>query len=130
MWRWCAYKGTFTNMTGLVVVGVRITRGKKEILLNKEIQERSKKTAIVVEVGIGAGIRIGVEEGVVEWLNSMAIIVMVKVLARGRCWEEGQRMELFIVVKGRLCMFQVLLRYPRVFFGRISFPLDQEHAGC
>ena len=38
-------------------------------------------------------------------------------------------MKPFIVIEGKLCMFQVPLRYPRVFFSRISFPLDQEHAG-
>ena len=61
-------------------------------------------------MGIGAG------EEMVEWLNLMAMVMMVRVLVRGRCWGEGQRMEFFIVIKGRLCMFQVLLRHPRVFF--------------
>ena len=31
----------------------------------------------------------------------------------------------FIVIEGRLCIFQVLFRYSRVFFGRIPFPSDQ-----
>ena len=82
-----------------------------------------------MEVGIEAEMGIGVGEGVVEQLNSMAMVEMVKVLARGGCWGEGQRVELFIVIEGGLCMFQVLLRYPRVFFSKISFPLDQEHMG-
>ena len=42
-----------------------------------------------VEVGIRAGIGIGAGERVMEWLNSMAMIAMVEVLARGRCWGEG-----------------------------------------
>ena len=42
-----------------------------------------------MEVGTEAGMRIGAGEGVVEWLNSMAIVVIVEVLARGGCWGEG-----------------------------------------
>ena len=72
---------------------------------------------------------IGAGEEVVEQLNSMTMVVMVRILVRGGCWREGQRVELFIVTEGRLCMFQILFRYPRVFFGRIPFPLDQEYMG-
>ena len=38
-------------------------------------------------------------------------------------------MKSFIVEEGGLCMFQVPLRDPRIFFGGVTFPLDQEHAG-
>ena len=37
IWRWCVYKGMSTNMIGLMVVGVEVTRGKEEILLTKGI---------------------------------------------------------------------------------------------
>ena len=70
-------------------MGVGITRGKKEIVSTKEMQERREGTAIVVEVGIGAGIGIGAGEGVMEWLDLMAMIAMVEVLARERCWGKG-----------------------------------------
>ena len=82
-------QGTSTNIIGLVVVGVGITRGKEEIVSTKGMQERREGTAIVVEVGIRAGIGIGAGERVMEWLNSMAMIAMVEVLARGRCWGKG-----------------------------------------
>ena len=115
VWRWCAYRGMSTDMIGLVVVGVGITRGRKEILLTKGIWKRREGTAIVAEVGMGMGI--GAGEEVVKWLNLMAIVVMVGVSVRGGYWGEGQRVEFFIVIEGGLCMFQVLLRHPRVFFG-------------
>ena len=127
--RWCAYKGMSTDIIGPVVVGVGVVREKEEILLTKGIQERREGTAIVAEVGMGAGIGIGAGEGVVEQLNLMAIVVMMGVLVRGGCWEEGQRVEYFIVIKDGLCMFQVLLRHPRVFFSRIFLSSDQEHVG-
>ena len=38
---------------------------------------------------MGAGMGIGAEEGVVEWLNLMAIVVIVGFLVRGGCWGEG-----------------------------------------
>jgi len=34
--------------------------------------------------------------------------------------------EFLIVHKGGLGIFEILLRGPRVFFGGVSFPLDQE----
>ena len=71
------YKGMSTDMIGLVIVGVEIVRGKEEILLTKEIWERREGIAMVAEVGMTAGIGIGAGEGVVEQLNSMAIVVMV-----------------------------------------------------
>ena len=54
---------------------------------------------------MGEEMGIGVGEGVVEWLNSMAIVVMMGVLARGGCWGEDQKVEFFIVIEGGLCMF-------------------------
>ena len=71
------YKGMSTDMIGLVVVGVEVVRGKEEILLTKEIWERREGIAMVAEVGMRAGMGIGAGEGVVEQLNSIAIIVMV-----------------------------------------------------
>ena len=38
-------------------------------------------------------------------------------------------MKSFIVEKGRLCIFQVPLGDPRIFFGGVTFPSDQEHVG-
>ena len=60
------YKGTFTDIMRLMVVGMRGTRGKEEILSTKGIQERREGTVIVVEVGIGAGMGIGAGEKIVE----------------------------------------------------------------
>ena len=34
---------------------------------------------------------------------------------------------ILIVLQGGLCMFQLLLGYPRVFFDQIPFPLDHVH---
>jgi len=34
----------------------------------------------------------------------------------------------FIVCKGRLGIFEIQLRNPRIFFGGVSFPSDQEEA--
>ena len=76
-------------MIGPVVVGVGVPRGSEEILSTKGIQERREGTAIVAEVGIGVGMEMGAGEGMVEWLNLMAMIAMVKILVGGRCWEEG-----------------------------------------
>ena len=123
------YKGTFTDMMEPVAVGAGRTRGEEEILSAKGIQERREGIAIVVEVGIGAGIGIEAWKEMVEQLNLMAIVVIVEVLVQRGCWEEDWGMELFIVVEGGLCMFQVPLRYPRVFFSSISLPLDQEYIG-
>ena len=66
VWRWCAYRGTSTDIIGPVGVEVGVTRGKEEILSTKGMQERREGTAIVVEIGIGVGIGIGAGEGVVE----------------------------------------------------------------
>ena len=38
-------------------------------------------------------------------------------------------MKLFVQGEGRLGMFQILLRDPGIFFGRIPLPSDQEGAG-
>ena len=38
-------------------------------------------------------------------------------------------MKSFIVEEGRLCMFQVPLGDPRIFFGGVTFSLNQEHVG-
>ena len=86
-------------------MGVGVARGREEILLTKEIWEGREGTAIVAEVGMGEEMGIGVGEGVVEWLNSMAIVAMMGVLARGGCWGEDQKVEFFIVIEGGLCMF-------------------------
>ena len=45
---------------------------------------------------------------------------------RGLEREDGG-IKFLIVFQGGLCMFQLLLGYPGVFFGQVSFPLDQEH---
>ena len=82
MRRHCAYRRMSTDIIGPVVVGVGVTRGKKEILSTKGMQERREGTAIVVEIGIGAGIGIGVGEEVVKQLNSMAMVVMVEVFSK------------------------------------------------
>ena len=37
--------------------------------------------------------------------------------------------KLFIRSEGGFCMFQIPLRDPRVFFGRVSLPSDQEGTG-
>ena len=89
MQRWWAYKGTSTNVIGLVVVEMEVAKGREEILSTKGIWERGEGTAIVMEVGIGVGMEIGAGGGVVEWLNSMVIVVMMGVLVRGGCWGEG-----------------------------------------
>ena len=82
------YKGTFTDMMEPVAVGAGRTRGEEEILSAKGIQERREGIAIVVEVGIGAGIGIEAWEEMVEQLNLMAIVVIVEVLVQRGCWEE------------------------------------------
>ena len=53
-----------------------------------------------------------------------ALIDMVVVIARGKLGAEDGRVELFIRSEGGLGMFQIPLRDPRVFFGRVSFPSD------
>ena len=54
---------------------------------------------------------------------------MVVVVGRGELGAEDGGMKLFIRGKGGLCIFQVPLRDPGVFFGGISLPSDQEGAG-
>ena len=49
---------------------------------------------------------------------------------RGRLRAEDRGVKLFIRGEGGLCMFQVPLGGPRVFFGRVSLPSDQEGTGC
>ena len=39
-------------------------------------------------------------------------------------------MKLFVRGEGGLGMFQIPLRDPRVFFGGVSFPSDQERTSC
>ena len=51
------------------------------------------------------------------------------VLARRRLRGKDGGVKLFIQGEGGLGMFQVPLRDPGVFFGRISFPSDQEGSG-
>ena len=55
-------------------------------------------------------------------------MVMV-VSARGGLGEKCGGMQVFISGQGGLGMFQVPFWDPRVFFGRVSFPSDQEGAG-
>ena len=52
------------------------------------------------------------------------------VAVRGRLRAENGGVKLFIRSEGGLCMFQVPLGDPRVFFGRVSLPLDQEGTSC
>ena len=51
------------------------------------------------------------------------------VVARGELGAEDGGVKLFIRGEGGLCMFQVPLRDPGVFFGGVSFPSDQEGTG-
>ena len=51
---------------------------------------------------------------------------MVVVVARGRLRAEDGGVKLFIRSESGLGMFQIPLRDPRVFFGRVSLPSDQE----
>ena len=55
---------------------------------------------------------------------------MVVVIARGKLGVEDGGVKLFIRREGGLGMFQIPFRDPRVFFGRVSFPSDQEGTGC
>ena len=48
---------------------------------------------------------------------------------KGRLGAEDGGVKLFIRSKGGLCMFQVPFRNPVFFFGRVSFPSDQEGTG-
>ena len=50
-------------------------------------------------------------------------------MAEGRLGAEDGRVKLFIRREGGLCMFQVPLRDPGIFFGGVSLPSDQEGAG-
>ena len=58
-----------------------------------------------------------------------ALIDMVVVISRGRLGAEDGGVKLFIRREGGLCMFQVPLRDPGIFFGGVSLPSDQEGAG-
>ena len=59
-----------------------------------------------------------------------ALIDMVVVIARGELGAKDGRVEVFIRGEGGLCMFQVPLRDPGVFFSGVSLPSDQEGTGC
>ena len=54
---------------------------------------------------------------------------MVVVLARERLRVEDGGVKLLIRGESGLGIFQVLFRDPRIFFGRIPFPSDQEGTG-
>ena len=54
---------------------------------------------------------------------------MVVVVVRGRLGTEDGGVKLLIRGEGRLGMFQIQLRDPRVFFSGVSLPSDQEGAG-
>ena len=71
--------GTSTKVMGLEIAelgGAKVEEKDEESLSTKGIWERRVGTAIVEE-GTGAGIGIGVEEGLVGWLNSMAMVMIV-----------------------------------------------------
>ena len=51
------------------------------------------------------------------------------VVARGELGAEDGGVKPFIRGEGGLCMFQVPLRDPGIFFGGISLPSDQEGTG-
>ena len=55
---------------------------------------------------------------------------MVVVVVRGRLGAEDGGVKFFICGEGGLGMFQIPLRDPRVFFGRVSLPSDQERTSC
>ena len=55
--------------------------------------------------------------------------MVVMVLVRERLGGECGRVQVLIRHQGGLGMFQVPFRDPGVFFGRVSFPSDQEGAG-
>ena len=54
---------------------------------------------------------------------------MVIVVVRGRLGAEDGGVKLFIRGEGGLGVFQIPFRDPRVFFGRVSLPSDQEGTG-
>ena len=71
-----------------------------------------------------------VREDIVETEDALRdMFLMVVVRLRGGWGTTGGRVELFIRSEGGLGMFQILLRDPRIFFGRISLPSDQEGTG-
>ena len=71
-----------------------------------------------------------VREDIVETEDALRdMFLMVVVRLRGGWGTKGGRVELFIRSEGGLGMFQILLRDPRIFFGRISLPSDQEGTG-
>ena len=57
-----------------------------------------------------------------------ALIDMVVVVTRGWLRAEDGGMKLLIQGKSGLGIFQIPFRDPKVFFGRVSFPSDQEGA--
>ena len=68
------------------------------------------------------------KEEIVEVVE--ALIDMVVVMVRGKLGAEDGGVKFLIRREGGLCMFQVPLRDPGVFFGRVSFASDQEGTGC
>jgi len=59
-------------------------------------------------------------------LEEVDMVVLVSGSARQ--WRGKGRVEFLIVSKGRLGIFEMLLRDPRVFFSGVSFPSDEEEA--
>ena len=55
--------------------------------------------------------------------------MVVMVLVRERLRVEDEGVKLLIQGESRLGIFQVPFRDPRIFFGRIPFPSDQEGTG-
>ena len=62
-------------------------------------------------------------EETVERVEALVDMVMM-VWMGGKLGAEDGGMKLFVRGEGGLGMFQIPLRDPRVFFGRVSFPSD------
>ena len=70
----------------------KVEEKEEESLSTNGMREKKVGTAIVLE-GTGAGIGMGAGEGLVGWLNSMAIVKMKRkdngvLVGRRRCWGE------------------------------------------
>ena len=70
----------------------KVEKKEEESLSTNGMQERRVGAAIVLE-GTEAGIGMGAGEGLVGWLNSMAIMKMKRkddgvLVGRRRCWGE------------------------------------------
>jgi len=62
-----------------------------------------------------------------QWEKALEEVDMVCLFSgSARRWGGKGGVEFLIVRKGRLGIFEIPLRDPRIFFGRVSLPLDQE----